>query len=58
MTNEKDVFNKTRAVHESGDRQAIENFNRAALDESRGSSPQPEEDANQQDWSQWRAKRE
>jgi hypothetical protein len=48
----------TRSVIESGDREKIEKFNRAALDKSRGSSPQPAEDGNQQDWSQWKAKRE
>jgi hypothetical protein len=47
----------TRSVIESGDREKIEKFNRAALDESRGGSPQPAEDQ-QEDWSKWRAKRE
>jgi hypothetical protein len=52
-------FEKTRAASESCDPATIETFNRAALDEARGSTPAPLPKAeNQENWANWRAKRD
>lgn len=47
----------TRAVIESGDRAAIETFNRAQQDAMLTlGTPAPLADINREDWSQWKGK--